>query len=57
VRSLYRQPNTDITYLENLCNALQGMIENNPDCVVWIAGDANFPNIDWELVVIITQSI
>ena len=23
-------------------------MDHNPDSVVWIAGDANFPNIDWE---------
>ena len=44
VQSLYRPPNVETIYLENLCPVLRDIVEHNPDSVVWIAGDAN---IDW----------
>jgi len=47
VCSVYRPPNVEAIFLENLCAVLRDIVECNPDSVVWIAGDANFPNIDW----------
>ena len=30
-----------------MCNLLQDLINNNPNSTIWIAGDANLPNIGW----------
>ena len=46
--SVYRPPNVDIPYLENLCTVLRDIMDHNPGSIVWIVGDANFPNIDWD---------
>ena len=47
--SIYRPPNNDILYMENLCNLLEGTVRNNCDCPIWIVGDVNLPSIDWAL--------
>ena len=44
--SAYRPPNNNSIYLEELCQDLNNNISDNPDHVIWIAGDINFPNID-----------
>ena len=28
-------------------SSLNNIISDNPDHIIWIAGDINFPNIDW----------
>ena len=45
--SAYRPPDNNSIYLEKLCQVLNNIISNNPDHVIWIAGDINFSNIDW----------
>ena len=45
--SAYRPPNTNYEYLEELCSTLSHIALSNPDKVIWLAGDLNFPNIDW----------
>ena len=35
--------------MTNLCNILQNIIQDNRDSVVWIAGDMNLPNVNWDL--------
>ena len=46
--SIYRPPNCDVIYMTNLCTILQNIIQDNRDSVVWIAGDMNLPNVNWE---------
>ena len=41
--------------MENLCQALQNIFLTNPDTPVWIAGDINLPNVDWESLGIINH--
>ena len=45
--SVYRPPNNDITYMENLCGTIENLILNHPNSIIWIAGDINLPNINW----------
>ena len=45
--SVYRPPNNDITYMENLCGTIENLILNHPNSTIWIAGDINLPNINW----------
>ena len=46
--SLYRPPNNDVSYMTDLCNILTQIVESYPDSPIWIAGDINLSNIDWE---------
>ena len=34
--------------MEQLCKALEEIIEKLPKSVIWIAGDINLPNVDWK---------
>ena len=47
--NIYRPPNNNILYMENLCNVLESTVRNNCDCPIWIVGDVNLPNINWTL--------
>lgn len=48
VCSVYRPPNNDLETIENLCNLFESLCVTYPDTPIWIAGDMNLPNIDWE---------
>lgn len=45
--SVYRPPNKDYAYLEEFCSIISSIILSNPNDIIWLAGDVNFPNIDW----------
>ena len=45
--SVYRPPNKDYAYLEEFCSIISSIILSNPNNIIWLAGDVNFPNIDW----------
>lgn len=45
----YRPPNRSSESIINLCNFLKTIIDNYPHLPIWIAGDLNLPNIDWEI--------
>jgi len=47
VVSVYRPPNSDLVYLDSMCSCLINLIDDNPNAVVWFAGDINLPNINW----------
>jgi len=44
---VYRAPNTDITYQENLCNYIIDLAVKYPNSAIYCAGDFNLPDIDW----------
>ena len=46
--SLYRPTNNDLEYMESLNSAIGQLCKNNPGAVVWIAGDINLNDIEWE---------
>ena len=53
---VYRPPNNDLLYMEKLCNLLEGTIRNNCDGPIWIAGDINLPNINWDLNSVVSST-
>ena len=46
--SVYRPPDRDVENIENLCKAFESLCLTHPDIPIWIAGDLNLPNMDWE---------
>jgi len=46
--TVYRPPNNDDVYLNELCRVLHKVILENPQLPIWIGGDFNLPNIDWD---------
>ena len=44
----YRPPTSGQPYLENLCFFLANLIEQNLNVPIWISGDLNLSNINWE---------
>ena len=53
IGALYIPPNTDLSYMEELRLNIRELYKNdNPRATIWIAGDANLPDIDWETDVI-----
>ena len=47
VGSLYRPPNNDTDYMEELCQAIIDLSTRHSQSTLWIGGDANLPDIDW----------
>ena len=45
--SAYRPPNRDVSYAQNLCQAVRDLIIKYPSCTFWLSGDFNLPDIDW----------
>ena len=46
--SLYRPSNNDLIYMKTLCDTLADIAKNHPNSPIWIAGDINLPNVNWE---------
>jgi len=44
---VYRPPDKSVPYLQEVCQTLDNIICDNPDDVIWLAGDINLPNIEW----------
>ncbi|MCG8044799.1 MAG: hypothetical protein N0E48_03805, partial [Candidatus Thiodiazotropha endolucinida] len=48
IGAIYRPPNCDQNYMEELCNKLRELQTKHPKAITWIGGDVNLPDIDWE---------
>ena len=46
---VYRPPNRSLDYLESVCRSLENIILSFPNDIIWIAGDFNLPDIDWNI--------
>ena len=49
VLTVYRPPNTDEVYMQNLCKLIEDLYIKYKEAIIWITGDFNLPNIDWDL--------
>ena len=47
VCSVYRPPNSNIEYLDQMCKDLQSITLTNSSSTIWIGGDLNLPDINW----------
>ena len=46
---LYRPSNNDPIHMKTQCDTLADIVENNPNSpFIWIAGNINLPNVNWE---------
>ena len=43
----YRPPNSDASYNEGMCKAFEEISNSNKNAVIWIGGDFNLPDINW----------
>ena len=48
VCSVYRPPSSNGEYNEQLCKSLNKIALENPKSTIWITGDTNYPDINWE---------
>jgi hypothetical protein len=47
IGSVYRPPNSNIEYMTDLCNQLTNIEAKYKNAVIWIMGDFNLPDINW----------
>jgi len=47
VCAFYRPPNRQLESVTNLCDFFRSIIDQHSDSPIWIAGDLNLPNINW----------
>jgi len=45
----YQPPNRSLECITNLYNYFKTIMDHYPHSPIWIAGDLNLPNIDWEI--------
>ncbi|MCG8035359.1 MAG: hypothetical protein JAZ03_24705 [Candidatus Thiodiazotropha taylori] len=48
IGALYRPPSSDQNYMEELCSRIKDLSAHDPKATVWISGDINLPDIDWQ---------
>ena len=48
IAALYRPPNSDQQYMQELCEKIRHLHTQFPKATIWVSGDANLPDIDWE---------
>ena len=48
IGSLYRPTNNNSEYTDDLCKAISNLYSSFKDHIIWIGGDANLPDIDWQ---------
>jgi len=49
VLTIYRPPNRDIHYMQNVCKVIESLCIKYENAVLWVTGDFNLPNINWSL--------
>ena len=45
--AVYRPPNNDRQYMDDLCADIKLIHDSSPGCAFWCGGDFNLPDIDW----------
>ena len=53
--SIYRPPNNDVSLMDSICDSLHDIITSYSNATIWIAGDANLPDINWQNHTIISN--
>ncbi|XP_030834551.1 uncharacterized protein LOC115921326 [Strongylocentrotus purpuratus] len=48
VGALYRPPSSTPKYMEDLCQSVESLHSHDRNAVIWLGGDLNLPDIDWE---------
>ena len=53
---MYRPPSSDLPYTESLCDTIRSLSSRFNGSVLWLGGDMNLPDIDWNSSSIIGHS-
>ena len=56
VCSVYRPPDRILEAMESLCQLFESICSTYPETPIWITGDMNLPNIDWETFCVTNNS-
>jgi len=48
VLSAYQPPSSSVDYLNQLCAHLETIKSNHPNSTIWLSGDLNLSDINWE---------
>ena len=48
IGSIYRPPSSDSTYMDKICETIEKVHQENRNAVLWIGGDLNLPDINWQ---------
>ena len=53
---IYRPPNRDLQYTQSICNLIEYLCCTFVNAIIWITGDFNLPNINWELNTVVSNA-
>ncbi|XP_072178279.1 uncharacterized protein [Diadema setosum] len=45
---IYRPPSSGTEYMDMVCNVIEKIHSQHPNAVLWLGGDLNLPDINWE---------
>ena len=45
---LYKPPNSDLDYANQMCNNIELLVNQNKSAVILLGGDLNLTDIDWD---------
>ena len=48
IGSVYRPPSSSSEYMEDLCSAINDIHRRHRNAVLWLGGDFNLPDVNWE---------
>ena len=47
IAAIYRPPNSDLQYIDDMCNTIEDLTSRHKNSVLWVGGDLNLPDINW----------
>ena len=47
IAAIYHPPNSDLLYIDDMCNSIEDLSSRHRNYVLWVGGDLNLPDINW----------
>ena len=47
IAAIYHPPNSDLLYIDDMCNSMEDLSSRHINYVLWVGGDLNLPDINW----------
>ena len=47
IAAIYRPQNSDLQYIDDMCNSIEDSSSRNRNYVLWVGGNLNLPDINW----------
>ena len=55
IAAAYRPPDSSLQYMKDLCDDIKHLEAKHPNHAIWIGGDFNLPDIDWDQAEVVSS--